>query len=114
MTTPAAPQTNADAVRALNDAFRKTATSGIVFTEALAARGLPKMLQILRQVRDHSDFPAGNDPYQEHDFGSFAHGGEKLFWKIDYYNLDMDAGSEDPSDPAQTTRIMTIMLASDY
>ena len=50
----------------------------------------------------------------EHDFGSVEFAGEKCFWKIDYYNKALDAGSEDPADPAQTTRVLTIMLTSEY
>ena len=59
-------------------------------------------------------FTSDNDPHGERDFGSFAICGEHLFWKIDYYDQGLRFGSEDPSDPAVTRRIMTIMLASEY
>ena len=59
----------------------------------------------------HDAFTPDNDPYGEHNFGSFEHNGIRVFWKIDYYDRNVEYGSEDPSDPAQTTRVLTIMLA---
>jgi hypothetical protein len=68
------------------------------------------MLAIQRFV----DFNDDNDPHGEHDFVSVDISGEKYFAKMDYYAPDMEHGSEDPSDHMQTTRALTIMLASDY
>ena len=55
-----------------------------------------------------------NDPHGEHDFGSFELCGRKLFWKIEYYDPDLQHGSEDPADPAKTMRVLTVMLAEEY
>lgn len=55
-----------------------------------------------------------NDPHGEHDFGSFDVDGERLFWKIDYYDPSLSGGSEDPADEAATRRVITIMLALEY
>ena len=70
--------------------------------------------ELLKQVRMYDQFEADHDPHGEHDFGSFDADGTKMFWKIDYYDRDVKFGSEDPCDPAKTTRILTVMLASEY
>jgi len=61
-----------------------------------------------------SVFTADNDPHEEHDFGNFELAGHKFFFKIDYFDANMEFGSEDPADPAKTTRALTIMLAEEY
>jgi hypothetical protein len=99
----------------LNDAFRKgMATGRVHMTAGVNGKGGEFVSKALVKVMTFDDFNAGNDPHQEHDFGSFDFAGEKLFWKIDYYNKALDGGSEDPADPAQTTRVLTIMLAQEY
>ena len=51
---------------------------------------------------------------KEHDFGAFEDEGDRFFWKIDYYDLTLTVGSADPADPAQTARVLTLMLADEY
>ena len=102
-------------IRSLNDTFRTSGQGG----RFIMTRGVSVMLEHLKiaaiqYVRGFCKFDADNDPWHEHDFGSFEVQGEKLFWKIDYYDKSMESGSEDPSDPSQTTRVLTIMLASEY
>ena len=106
---------SADRIRELNDIFRRTFAGGRVMTTAGVAT-LPEDVRaaVLERVRLFEDFTSDNDPYREHDFGNFEHADHRIFWKIDYYDAAMETGSEDPADPSQTTRVLTIMLASEY
>jgi hypothetical protein len=106
---------SAEKIRAFNDAFRTTMTGGRVMMTA-GVDALPSDLKavVIRRVATFSDFTPDNDPHQEHDFGNFTLSGRKFFWKIDAYDADMQFGSEDPADPAKTTRVLTIMLAEEY
>lgn len=69
---------------------------------------------VIRRVATFSDFTPNNDPHGEHDFGAFELGGRRFFFKLDYYDPTMTYGSDDPTDPAKTTRVLTIMLAEEY
>ena len=107
--------TKTKAIRNLNQLFRTTFITGrVVITSGISALAEAHQSEIISKVRTFDDFTEDNDPYGEQDFGAFEHAGQKIFWKIDYYNRDMSAGSEDPADPKQTTRVLTIMLAEEY
>jgi hypothetical protein len=106
---------SADKIRALNDAFRRSFAGGqVMMTAGIAALSADLRCEVLNQVRTFDAFTVDNDPYHEHDFGSFEVKGRKVFWKLDYLDAAMAFGSEDPADPSKTTRILTIMLASEY
>ena len=102
-------------IAVLNDAFRKTFSGGKVLMTA-GVNELPDMVkaEALCEVAAFNDFTEDNDPHGEHDFGSVEVCGRKLFWKIEYYDPELQFGSEDPADPAKTTRVLTVMLASEY
>ena len=102
-------------IKTLNDNFRKTFTGGkVMLTVGINAKSQDDITQILNQVRCFNNFTPDNDPYNEHDFGSFDYNGEKIFWKIDYYDKNYQYLSEDPSNPEVTNRVMTVMLAEEY
>ncbi len=109
----AAAQTNR--IRELNDTFRTTLVGGqCIFTSGVSGLGVAFSTAALAAVRAFDDFTSDNDPYGEHDFGVFTLGDDRLLWKIDYYDLSLHFGSKNPSDPSQTKRVLTIMLADEY
>ena len=102
-------------IRTLNDNFRKTFTDGqVLLTAGINAKPVDDVVNILSMVRSFNTFTPDNDPYGEHDFGSFDYKGDKIFWKIDYYDLNNQYLSANPVDPNITNRVLTIMLADEY
>ncbi|MBS0251609.1 MAG: DUF3768 domain-containing protein [Proteobacteria bacterium] len=102
-------------IRELNDQLRQSLTGGrIMMTSGVEALGQSVVSQLLDLLRRYNQFDEGSDPYGEHDFGAFDHGGQKFFWKIDCYDLSMQFHSEDASDPNKTVRVLTLMLACEY
>ena len=99
--------------RELNDALRRSLQGGrVVATQGVMA--LPNFAELMRMIQTYDGFDQDNDPYGEHDFASMDCGGQKVFFKIDYYDLALCEGSPDPADVSVTTRVLTIMLAQEY
>lgn len=102
-------------IRALNDAFRRTLIGGrLVCTLGIQQFDPAAIKLLLHGLTTYEAFTPDNDPYREHDFGSLSVAGEPVFWKIEYYDRGFTYGSPDPTDPAVTTRVLTVMLASEY
>ena len=102
-------------IRALNDQLRHNLSTGVsVMTPGVAALGAEAVARIVKTIAAHDDFCHANDPYEEHDFGSFEVDGQTIFFKIDYYDKSLVQHSPDPTDPSVTERVITIMLADEY
>lgn len=102
-------------IRELNDNLRKTFTGGtVLLTRGIRSKTAMELCDILEKVKTFNDFNKRNDPYFEHDYFSFDYNGDKIIAKIDYYDKSLRYGSEDPSNPDITERVLTIMRADEY
>lgn len=99
----------------LNDKLRMTGQGGqIMMTRTIAELPPEEKLAIIDTFRGFDNFSEDNDPYGEHDFGSFYVRGEQFFFKIDYFDPSMKFASADPADPTITQRVCTVMYAHEY
>lgn len=102
-------------MRSLNDAFRRTFVDGhVVATRGVMMLDPDDWRAVFQAVREFDGFTPEDDPHGEHDFGVVTFKCERYFWKIDYHGLDLRAASPDPTDPAFTVRVMTIMRTDEY
>ena len=98
----------------LNDKFRKSFGGQVLLSVGIAAMSSEDKANIVSLVQNFDNFNESNDPYGEHDFGSFDYKDEKILWKIDYYDLNNQYMSENPANPDVTNRVLTIMTAYEY
>ena len=102
-------------IRRLNDRLRCQGVGGrILITQGIDALGTEIAGKILAAVAAFDAFGPDNDPYGEHDCASINVDGQRIIWKIDYYDMSLAYGSPDPADPSVTRRVMTVMLAEEY
>jgi hypothetical protein len=96
----------------LNDLFRTTWLTGtVLLTSGTRSLGHATQSSIVEVMQGFDAFMPDNDPNGEDDFGWVIIDGQKVFWKIDYYDVTMQYGSDDPANSAVTKRVLTIMLA---
>lgn len=111
----------AEVIARLNDALRRGDQSAIgsnggrlMITQGVEALPDFNPTMLAAALAGYNSFDPENDPHGERDFGDLTLFGADLFWKIDYYDRTLTYGSDDPADPAQTTRVLTVMLVSEY
>lgn len=109
-------------IRQLNDALRTardpiaalTMNGSLVITRSIVDRGPVFIARCVDAVRRFDDFDQHNDPWAEHDMAFLDADGERIFFKVDYYDRDLAHLSPDPADAGVTRRVLTIGLADDY
>ena len=102
-------------IATLNDNFRKSFIGGqVLLTAGIAAMSSEDKANIISMVQNFNDFTPSNDVYGEHDFLSIDYKGNKIFAKIDYYDLNYEFMSENPANPDITNRMLTIMKVFEW
>jgi hypothetical protein len=61
-----------------------------VLTTGVVALGPEAVARIVKTIAVYDDFCHANDPNGEHDFGSFEADGQKIFFKIDYFDKALE------------------------
>ena len=116
----------------LNDLARSAMGVACTVVATVGFRSLPDADQsCVRELAETFDaFDEDNDLHGERDFGAIyqlACGHwtterprsqederERVFWKLDYYDRQMEFASDDAANPAITRRVLTIMLSDEY
>ncbi len=104
-------------IATLNDELRTTFSMSkgrVVTTPGVGNLPIEDQIKIYSLVKSFDGFSPENDPYGERDFGKVEHNGQKVFWKIDYYDRNQQCHSGDAADPDKTVRVLTVMMAHEY
>lgn len=132
MTVLATAREQTTRIARLNDLARRAMGVACTAVATVGFRSLPEADQsrVRELIETYDAFTDDNDPHGERDFGAVYQLGdghwtterprlrdderERVFWKLDYYDRDLQFGSEDAANPAVTRRVLTIMLADEY
>ncbi len=116
----------------LNDLARRAMGVACTVVATVGFRSLSDADQsrVRELIETFDAFTEDNDPHGERDFGCIYQLGdgrwtterprvredkrERVFWKLDYYDRELQFASEDAANPAVTRRVLTIMLADEY
>jgi Protein of unknown function (DUF3768) len=70
---------------------------------------------IVNTIAVFDDFSRANGRFKPHDFGAFdLDDGRTIFFEIEYVDKSLTGPSPNPSDPAVTERVITIMLPAEW
>ena len=116
----------------LNDLARSAMGVACTAVATVGFRSLPDADQsrMREMIETYDAFDEDNDPHSERDFGTIYQLGdgrwtterprlddderERVFWRLDYYDRQMQFASDDAANPEITRRVLTIMLSDEY
>ncbi len=116
----------------LNDLARRAmgVACTVVATAGFRSLSDADQSRVRELIETFDAFTEDNDPHGERDFGCVYQLGddrwtterprvrederERVFWKLDYYDRELQFASEDAANAALTRRVLTIMLADEY
>jgi hypothetical protein len=103
------------AIALLNDRFRQGDRSLGEYKLSRQVLALPKLKQkqLYKQLHEFSDFNQQNDPSSERKSGELRMDDVTYIWKIDYLDLSMTMLSDNPRDPNQTARVLSLLRADE-
>lgn len=117
------PQTAA-IIAKQNDAFRTSITASVkssdippgklVMTAGIAAQSDAFRAALVDALVAFDAFDADSDPYGLHEMGVLEIEGERVWFKFDLYDENYEYGSEVPTDPTRTRRVLTLLFPSEY
>lgn len=123
-TTLADARANNAVIAVQNDQFRRALMEGaaspnspqgkVFITPGVMEHGDAFMRMALRLTADYSAFHEDSDPYGLHEMGVITVFETKVWWKIDLFDTDYRYGSDAPTGPERTRRVLTILLPSEY
>ena len=128
----AAAREQAARIASLNDLARRAMGVACTAVATVGFRSLPDADQsrVREMIETYDAFDEFSDPHGERDFGTIYQlcdgrwtterprlsddERERVFWKFDYYDRNLQFGSEDAANLVITRRVLTIMLADEY
>ena len=110
---------NIDLIASDNDKLRQSIFNSLGKNKLVLSRDVSQLnlidgIEVLKLVKEFKIFTKDDDPYGEHDFGSFDFKDINYFWKIDYYDNDLKFHSEDKLNAEKTIKVLTVLRASEY
>ena len=111
-------------IAAQNDAFRRSIAQfatgpnvpkgKVVMTRGVAEQSADFQRELITKVMGFDAFDTDSDPYGWHEMGVIEISDRTVWFKIDLLDVNYAYGAEDPTDPNQTRRVMTLLFPSEY